>query len=160
MENPIYQIKVRYAVECVKHLLPQVDAATSLVLVGDLSQCRLSSLDGVVREAITVENPVFSESYGRLTIPLSGLNKYELKKNQLPRLGLRQRITDVQLERYGRLHFHAPNQFNDSAILSDWFRPHFVQELVHEGIITVVQSGQSAMTMVKERPFRFQFTYQ
>jgi len=160
MENPTYHIKVRYAVECVKHLLPQVDAATSLVLVGDLSQCRLSRLDGVVLEPIEVENPVFSESYGRLTIPLSGLNKYELKKNLLPRIGLRQRITEVQLERYGRLLFHAANQFNDNAILSDWFRPHFVQELEQEGIITVVQSGQSAMTTLKERPFRFQFTYQ
>ncbi len=160
MENPTYQIKVRYAVECVKHLLPQVDAATSLVLVGDLSQCRLGKLDGVLHEPIAVENPVFRESYGRLTIPLSGLNKYELKKNQLPRIGLRQRITEVQLERYGRLLFHAPNQFNDNAILSDWFRPHFVQELVHEGIITVVQSGQSATTTVGERPFRFRFTYQ
>ena len=105
MDNPTYQVKVRYAVECVKHLLPQVDAAASLVLVGDLSQCRLDKLDDVEREPITVENPVFSPSYGRLIIPLSGLNKYELKKNQLHRLGLRQRITEVQLERYGRLLF-------------------------------------------------------
>ncbi len=160
MDNPTYQIKVRYAVECVKHLLPQVDAATSLVLVGDLSQCRLGKLDGVVREPIAVENPVFSESYGRLTIPLSGLNKYELKKNQLPRIGLRQCINEVQLERYGRLLFHAPNQFNDPAQLSDWFRPHFVQEMEHEGIITIIQSGQGAVMRVGERPFRFQFAYQ
>ncbi|MAT98875.1 MAG: hypothetical protein CL608_17155 [Anaerolineaceae bacterium] len=160
MENPTYQIKVRYAVECVKHLLPQVDAATSLVLVGDLSQCRLGKLDGAVRESIVVENPVFRESYGRLTIPLSGLNKYELKKNQLPRIGLRQRISEVQLERYGRLLFHASNSFQDEAMLSDWFRPYFVQELEHEGIIAVIQSGQSATTTVGERPFRFQFAYQ
>jgi hypothetical protein len=159
MENPTYQIKVRYAVECVKHLLPQVDAATSLVLVGDLSQCRIGKLDGTVVEPIKVENPVFSESYGRLTIPLSGLNKYQLKKELLHRLGLRQLITEVQLERYGRLLFHAPNHFNDDAILSDWFRPHFVQELVDEGIISVVQSGPSATTTVGERPFRFQSTY-
>ena len=160
MDNPTYQVKVRYAVECVKHLLPQVDAAASLVLVGDLSQCRLDKLDDVEREPITVENPVFSPSYGRLIIPLSGLNKYELKKNQLHRLGLRQRITEVQLERYGRLLFYAPNQFNDLVQLSDWFRPHFVQELVNEGIINVVQSGQSATTTVGEGRFRFQFTYQ
>jgi hypothetical protein len=160
MDNPTYQIKVRYAVECVKLLLPQVDAATSLVLVGDLSQCRFGSLDGVVQEAIAVENPVFRESYGRLTIPLSGLNKYELKKNQLPRIGLRQRITEVQLERYGRLLFHATNSFQDEAMLSNWFRSHFVQEMEHQGIITVIQSGQSATTKVGERPFRFQFAYQ
>jgi hypothetical protein len=107
MDNPTYQIKVRYAVECVKHLLPQVDAATSLVLVGDLSQCRSGKLEGVMREPISVENPVFSESYGRLTIPLSGLNKYALKKELLPHIGLRQRITEVQLERYGRFVFSS-----------------------------------------------------
>jgi hypothetical protein len=107
MDNPTYHIKVRYAVECIKHLLPHVDAATSLVLVGDLSQCRLGSLDSAVREPIDVENPVFRESYGRLTIPLSGLNKYELKKELLPHIGLRQRITEVQLERYGRFVFSS-----------------------------------------------------
>ncbi len=74
MEHPTYQVNVRYAVEFVKHLLPQVDVATSLVLVGDLSQCR-GKLDGAVRETIEVENPVFGESYGRLSIPLSGVNK-------------------------------------------------------------------------------------
>lgn len=160
MEHPTYQVNVRYAVECVKQLLPQVDAATSLILVGDLSQCRLGKLDGVEREPIVVENPVFSESYGRLIIPLNGPNKYELKKNYLHRIGLRQRITEVQLERYGRLLFHAPNQFNDPAQLSDWFQPHFVQELEHEGILTVIQSSQSATTTVRKRPFRFQFGYQ
>ena len=59
MEHPTYQAQVRYAVECVKQLLPQVDVATSLVLVGDLSQCRFGKLDGVVREEIEVENPSF-----------------------------------------------------------------------------------------------------
>lgn len=37
MENPTYHVQVRYAVECVKQLLPQVDAATCLVLVGDFT---------------------------------------------------------------------------------------------------------------------------
>ncbi|MBK8906172.1 MAG: hypothetical protein IPM53_33645 [Anaerolineaceae bacterium] len=160
MENQTYQVNVRYAVECVKHLLPQVDAATSLVLVGDLSQCRFGALDGVVREPIAVENAVYRESYGRLLIPLSGLNKYELKKNLLHRVGLRQRITEVQLERYGRLLFHAPNQFNDPAQLSDWFRPHFVQELAQEGIITLAEASVERVSAVRERPFRFQFAYQ
>ena len=159
MEHPTYQLNVRYAVECVKQLLPQVDAATSLILVGDLSQCR-GKLEGVVREAIEVENPVFSQSYGRLIVPLSGLNKYELKKNMLHRIGLRQLITEVQLERYGRLLFHAPNKFGDPAQLSDWFRPHFVQELAHDGIITVVNAGTRSVTTVQERPSRFQFAYQ
>ena len=159
MEHPTYHVNVRYAVECVKQLLPQVDAATSLILVGDLSQCR-GKLEGAVREAIEVENPVFSQSHGRFIIPLSGLNKYELKKNMLHRIGLRQLITEVQLERYGRLLFHAPNKFSDPAQLSDWFRPHFVQELAHEGIITITESRTHATTTVGERPFRFQFAYQ
>jgi len=159
MEHPTYHVNVRYAVECVKQLLPQVDAATSLILVGDLSQCR-GKLEGAVREAIEVENPVFSQSHGRFIIPLSGLNKYELKKNMLHRIGLRQLITEVQLERYGRLLFHAPNKFSDLAQFSDWFRPHFVQELAHDGIITITESRTHATTTVGERPFRFQFTYQ
>ena len=160
MEHPTYQLNVRYAVEFVKQLLPQVDAATSLILVGDLSQCRFGKLNGVVREEIEVENPVFSKSYGRLVIPLNGLNKYELKKNLLHRVGLRQLITEVQLERYGRLLFHAPNKFSDPAQLSDWFRPHFVQELAHEGIITLTETSVQRASSVKERPFRFQFAYQ
>ena len=159
MEHPTYQLNVRYAVEFVKQLLPQVDAATSLILVGDLSQCR-GKLEGAVREAIEVENPVFSQSHGRFIIPLSGLNKYELKKNMLHRIGLRQLITEVQMERYGRLLCHAPNKFNDPAQLSDWFRPHFVQELAHEGILTITESRTHATTTVGERPFRFQFAYQ
>ncbi len=159
MEHPTYQVNVRYAVEFVKHLLPQVDVATSLVLVGDLSQCR-GKLDGAVRETIEVENPVFGESYGRLSIPLSGVNKYELKKNVLHRVGLRQLISEVQLERYGRLLLHAPNQFSDPAQLSDWFRPHFIQELEHEGIITLPEASIQQVSSVRERPFRFQFAYQ
>ncbi|MEZ4589577.1 MAG: hypothetical protein R3D55_00320 [Chloroflexota bacterium] len=159
MEHPTYQLNVRYAVEFVKQLLPQVDAATSLILVGDLSQCR-GKLDGAVREAIEVENPVYSASYGRLIIPLSGLNKYELKKNVLHRVGLRQLITEVQLERYGRLLCHAPNKFGDPAQLSDWFRPHFVQELAHDGIITLTEASVQQVSLVRERPFRFQFAYQ
>ncbi|WP_420630329.1 hypothetical protein [Candidatus Leptofilum sp.] len=159
MEHPTYHVKVRYAVECVKQLLPQVDAATSLVLVGDLSQCRFSKLDSVVREAIAVENPVFSESHGRLIVPLSGVNKFQLKNQLLHRIGLRQLITEVQLERYGRLLFHAPNKFNDPAQLSDWFRPHVIEALVQEGILTVIESGQRRATR-RERPSRFQFAYQ
>ena len=159
MEHPTYQLNVRYAVEFVKQLLPQVDAATSLILVGDLSQCR-GKLDGAVREAIEVENPVFSQSHGRFIIPLSGLNKYELKKNMLHRIGLRQLITEVQLERYGRLLCHAPNKFGEPAQLSDWFRPHFVQELAHEGIVTLTEASIERVSSVRERPFRFQFAYQ
>lgn len=159
MENPTYQIQVRYAVECVKQLLPQVDAATSLVLVGDLSQCRLSNLEDAVREPILVENPVYSASYGRLAIPLSGTNKYQLKKHLLHRMGIRNLINEVQLERYGRLLFRAPNQFKDEASLSDWFRPHFIEELVHNGIITVTQSSTRAATTVQKRPSRFQFVF-
>ena len=159
MEHPTYHLNVRYAVECVKQLLPQVDAATSLVLVGDLSQCRLSHLEGAVREPIPVENPVFSESYGRLAIPLSGTNKYQLKKNLLHRLGIRSLISEVQLERYGRLLFHAPNQFQNGAFLSDWFRPHFIDELVQDGIVTFTDSSQRRIAG-RERPSRFQFAYQ
>lgn len=160
MDHPTYQVNVRYAVEFIKHLLPHVDAATSLVLVGDLSQCRFGKLDGVVHEAIEVENPVFRESHGRFIIPLSGLNKYELKKNLLHRVGLRQLITEVQMERYGRLLLHAPHQFSDPAQLSDWFRPHFVQELAHDGIVTLAAASVERVSAVRERPFRFQFAYQ
>jgi len=159
MEHPTYQVNVRYAVEFIKHLLPHVDAATSLVLVGDLSQYR-GKLDGTVRETVDVENPVFHESHGRLIIPLSGVNKYELKKNLLHRIGLRQLITEVQLERYGRLLLHAPNRFNEPAQLSDWFRPHFIQELEHEGIVTLAAASVERVSAVRERPFRFQFAYQ
>jgi hypothetical protein len=78
----------------------------------------------------------------------------------LHRIGLRQLITEVQLERYGRLLLHAPHKFNDPAQLSDWFRPHFIQELEHEGIITLAAASLPQVSVVKERPFRFQFAYQ
>jgi len=159
MENSTYQVHVRYAVECVKQLLPQVDAATCLVLVGDLSQCRLSNLDGVVREAIPVENSVYQESYGRLTIPLSGLNKYQLKKHLLHRMGIRSLIREVQLERYGRLLFHAPNHFQENATLSNWFQPHFIDDMVKDGIFTIVKSSRRAAMTVKKRPSSFRSVY-
>ncbi|VAW31137.1 hypothetical protein MNBD_CHLOROFLEXI01-4464 [hydrothermal vent metagenome] len=159
MENPTYHVQVRYAVECVKQLLPQVDAATCLVLVGDLSQCRLSNLDGVVREAISVENSVYQDSYGRLTIPLSGLNKYQLKKHLLHRIGIRHLIREVQLERYGRLLFHAPNSFQNDATLSDWFQPHFVATLVQDGIFTIVHASRRATMTVQKRPSAYRFIY-
>ncbi|MCP4422442.1 MAG: hypothetical protein GY805_38015 [Chloroflexi bacterium] len=159
MENPTYQVHVRYAVECVRLLLPQVDATTSLVLIGDLSQCRLSNLNGVVREPIPVENSVYQESYGRLIIPLSGLNKYQLKKHLLHRVGIRSLINEVQLERYGRLLFHAPNSFQDDAMLSDWFQPHFIDEMVHDGIFTIVHSSLPVAKTVQKRPSSFRFIY-
>lgn len=78
----------------------------------------------------------------------------------LHRIGLRQLITEVQLERYGRLLCHAPNKFGEPAQFSDWFRPHFVQELAHEGIVTLTEASIERVSSVRERPFRFQFAYQ
>ena len=80
MFNPAYKIKVNYSVELMKYLLSQVDEATCLVLVGDLSQFRSRGLTAVNREEIEVDKSVYQDSYGRLYIPLSGPNKYILKK--------------------------------------------------------------------------------
>ena len=159
MENPTYHVQVRYAVECVKQLLPQVDDATCLVMAGDLSQCRLTNLDGVVREAIQVENPLYGDSYGRLIIPLGGLNKYQLKNHLLHRMGIRSLISEVQMERYGRLLFHAPNRFQQDALLSNWFQPQFIHDLAHEGIFTITQSCQPAAMTVQKRPLSCRLAY-
>ena len=144
MHNPAYRIQVNYSVELLKRLLSQVDEATCLVLVGDLSRFRPRDLMAVHREEIQVENSLFQESYGRLYIPLHGPNKYILKNDVLPFVGLRQLIRDVLLERYGRLLFCAPNYYKDGAWLSHWFSPEFLQTLEQEGVVGIQQARPSA----------------
>jgi hypothetical protein len=140
MQNPTYEVDVMLSIELIKQLLHQVDAETSLVLVGDLSKFRGAGLDGVVREEIPVEDDVYSASYGRLFIPLTGKNKYQVKKELLPSIGIRTLIKDVMLERFGRLLFAAKDHFKDGALLNVWFKTEFVESLQTEGIIRIKQT--------------------
>lgn len=144
MQNPAYKIKVNFSVELMKYLLSQVDEATCLVLEGDLSRYRAGGLTAVNREALEMENSVYQDSYGRLSIPLSGPNKYILKKEVLPFVGIRQLIRDVFMERYGRLLFYAPNYCREAAWLCDWFDLEFLQSLELDGIIGIEQARPSA----------------
>lgn len=149
MNEFAYRVDVKLTIECLKQLLPLADAATNLVLVGDLSQFRAWDLDGLTVEEIPVADAIFQESHGRLSIPLSGVNKFALKKEVLPLIGIRTRIQDVYLERYGRLLFSAPDYFNNGATLSDWFAHDFVQELEAEGVIRVTQAAPRARTVIR-----------
>ncbi|MBX3056374.1 MAG: hypothetical protein KF770_07875, partial [Anaerolineae bacterium] len=97
MQNPSYQVDVKLAVEFVKQLLTQVDEAAALVLIGDLSRFRVGDLLGVTREEIPVADAVYRASYGRVYIPLLGLNKYNLKKEVLAHVGLRTLVQEVQV---------------------------------------------------------------
>lgn len=151
MQHPAYQIKINFAIELVKQLLSQVDEATCLVLGGDLSRFRSYGLTAVSREEIEVEDDVYQASYGRLYIPLTGHNKYILKKEALPLVGLRTLIQDVQLERYGRLLFHAPDYCKHGAWLCDWFKLEFLQTLEYEGVIRIEQARPSAQ-LIQCRP--------
>ncbi len=140
MQNPAYQVKAKLSIELLKQLLHQVDAMTSLVLVGDLSQFRASGLTDVTRDEIVVEDAVFQASHGRLSIPLSGNNKYIVKKEILPSVGIKTRIRDVQLVRYGRLLFSAPNHFKDDILIDSWFQPEFLHDLQNDGIIQIAHA--------------------
>lgn len=144
MQNPSYQVDVKLAVEFVKQLLTQVDEAAALVLIGDLSRFRVGDLLGVTREEIPVADEVYRASYGRVHIPLLGLNKYHLKKEVLAHVGLRTLVREVQVERYGRLLCHSPNFFQDGAWLTDWFQLEFLQSLEEDGVIKVAMARPSA----------------
>lgn len=144
MQNPSYQVDVKLAVEFVKQLLTQVDEAAGLVLIGDLSRFRIGDLLGVTREEIPVADAVYRASYGRVHIPLLGLNKYHLKKEGLAHVGLRTLVQEVQVERYGRLLCHAPNFFQDGAWLTDWFQLEFLETLEQDGVIKVAMARPSA----------------
>ena len=151
MINPAYQVKVKQSIELLKQLLHQADDATWLILAGNLSQCRTHSLTGVVREAlpreeIPVENEVYHASYGRLSIPLSGGNKYAMKKEVLPYICVRTHIQAVMMQRYGRMLFTVQNYFQQDAIFSDWFNPEFLHNLEQTGVIQIAhRRPQSAM---------------
>ena len=140
MKNPTYQAKVMLSTEFLKQLLHQVDAVTSLVIIGDLSKYRGFGLDGVVREDIEVADEVYSASHGQLYIPLTGSNKYRVKKEVLPAIGIRTLISDVSLERYGRLLFESTNYFKDEVKLDHWFKPEFIHSLQNEGIIHISET--------------------
>ncbi|MCP4357619.1 MAG: hypothetical protein GY796_06345 [Chloroflexi bacterium] len=155
MQHPAYQIKINFAIELVKQLLSQMDAAACLVLAGDLSRFRSFDLTDVSREEIEVENNVYQASYGRLYIPLIGHNKYILKKEALPHVGIRTLIQDVQLERYGRLLFHAPDYCKNGAWLCDWFKLDFLETLEYEGVIQIEQAQPSA-NIIQRRTTAYQ----
>jgi hypothetical protein len=151
MENAAYHIEVKLSIEFLRQLLPQADEATDLVLIGDLSKFRAAGLSGVAREEIAVANTVFSASHGRVHIPLTGLNKYHLKKEVLPQVGIRTLVREVQMERYGRLLFSAPDHFHCGAWLSNWFQLEFLQELEQEGVVRVVWARPSAR-LIQHQP--------
>ncbi len=158
MINPAYQVTVKQSVELLKQLLHQADDATWLILAGNLSQCRTHSLTGVVREAlpreeIPVENEVYHASYGRLSIPLTGGNKYALKKEVLPFINMRTHIQAVTMQRYGRMLFTAQNYFKD-AVFSDWFNPEFLQDLEQTGVVHVAHRHPQAALSMKRRVTR------
>ena len=158
MKNPTYQAKVMLSTEFLKQLLHQVDDDTSLVMIGDLSQYRGFGLEGVVRESIETADEVFSASHGQLTIPLSGDNKYRLKKEMLPAIGIRTLIQDVMLERYGRLLFESTNYFKDEVKLDHWFKPEFIDSLQNDGIIHISETHPRTVTTqprVTASGFRF-----
>jgi hypothetical protein len=144
MDYQTFHARARAAIEFLNQLLYQVDDATQLVLVGDLSRFRDQGLFNVEIEPIPVENELYSESHGRLHIPLSGLNKFQLKKEVLPLIGIRTHIREVELVRYGRLLFQAHNFFRDEMIFSDYFQDEFVRELEHHGIIEIVHAKPQA----------------
>ena len=144
VKNPAYQVDVKHSVELLKQLLHQVDEATWLILAGNLSQFRDRALVEVTREAIPVANELYSASYGRVYIPLTGENKFGLKVEVLPLVGMRTYIQEVLLQRYGHLLFAAYDCFQNGALLSDWFRPEFVEDLEQTGIIRVVQASPQA----------------
>ncbi|GIK55274.1 MAG: hypothetical protein HND44_21870 [Chloroflexi bacterium] len=144
MENAAYHLEIKYSVEFLRQLLSQVDEAAGLVLIGDLSRFRVGALLGVTREEIAVADEVYRASYGRVHIPLLGLNKYHLKKEGLAHVGLRTLVREVQVERYGRLLCHAPNFFQDGAWLTDWFQLEFLQSLEEDGVIKVAMARPSA----------------
>lgn len=150
MRNPTYQARVMLSTEFLKQLLHQVDAVTSLVVAGDLSQYRGFGCDGVVREPIEVEDEVYSASHGRLYIPLTGDNKYRLKKEVLPAVGIRTLIKDVMLERYGRLLFESTNYFKDNVLLDHWFKPEFIHSLENDGIIRISAPHPQPLTAAKQ----------
>ncbi len=159
MQNPAYQVKAKLSIELLKQLLHQVDAMTSLVLVGDLSQFRASGLVGVTRDEIVIDDhDVYQASHGQIHIPLSGNNKYLVKKEILPSVGIKTRIRDVQLERYGRLLFHAPNYFKEDILIDSWFRPEFLQDLQNDGIIQIAHAHLAVApkrTRTTSNGFRF-----
>lgn len=144
MESPAYQVHVKHSIELLKQLLHQVDEATWLVLAGDLSQFRDRGLAGVAREAIPVANELYSPSYGRVHIPLSGENKFTLKVEVLPYVGMRTRIQEVSLQRYGRLLFTACNYCQSNALFSNWFKPEFLRYLEQHGTVQVVYAMPQA----------------
>jgi len=143
MINPTYQAKVKQSIELLKQLLHQADDATWLVLAGNLTRCRAHNLAGAVREAlpreeIPVANELYHPSYGRLSIPLTGGNKYTLKKEVLPYINMRADIQVVMMQRYGRMLFIAQNYFQD-AVFNDWFNPEFLRDLEQAGVIQIAQ---------------------
>ncbi len=155
MINPTYQAKVKQSIELLKQLLHQADDAAWLVLAGNLSRCRTHSLAGAVREAlpqeeIPVENKLYHASYGRLSIPLTGGNKYALKKEVLPYINMRADIQAVMMQRYGRMLFTAQNYFQD-AVFSNWFNPEFLRNLEQAGVIQIAhRRPQSALNIKRQ----------
>lgn len=140
MDNPAFQVNVRLAVELMKQLLPLLDDDSVLVLDGDLSRFREAELPGVNWEEKGGDLSVD----GRIAILLDGPTKLRLKRSVLSRIGLRSHIRDVSVERYGRLLFSAPNHFRHGALLSNWFKLEFIQQLEEQGIVSIAHARPSA----------------
>lgn len=155
MINPTYQAKVKQSIELLKQLLHQADDAAWLVLAGNLSQCRTHGLTDAVREElpqeeIPVDNELYHASYGRLSIPLTGSNKYVLKKEVLPHINMRTDIHAVMMQRYGRMLFIAQNYFQD-AVFNDWFNPEFLHNLEQAGVIQIAHRRPPSALSIKRQ---------
>ena len=152
MSQLAYQVDVQQSIELIKQLLPVFDVAAELVLVGELTRYRDRMLEDISVEETAVDDSLYAPSYGRLHIPLSGKNKYALKKVVLSRIGIRTHIEEVMIERYGRLHFRAPNYFRDGAELSNWFADDLIDSLVSNGVMGIRHATRQSSTILRPRP--------
>lgn len=137
MLNPAYIVDVKLSIELLMRLIEQADEATWLTLEGDLCQFDERGLTGVMREVVSPasESPEECLYCNRVAIPLNQENVSRIKRDVLPRVGIRSLICHVFLDRGNTRLFAGYDRFSQGACLSDWVSIEFLRQLEELGII-------------------------
>lgn len=132
METPQYVLNVKRPIKLLEILLNYIDDSFYLMLEGDLSQCDMRGISITSGTPIGVFVRNTSESFADFIIlSLDADSKEKIKRQLLPRCGLRHRIYHILIGNKDNVLFASYDSFDDALLSGN----------VNESLLTLLLSS-------------------
>ncbi len=112
-----YRLVVRHPMKLLAAILDEFRGDGRLSLEGDLSQCDLRGISVVANEPIGVlrRNTLYPQQ-DFVVLPLDADTPELIKRQILPRVGIRNRVIHLPIEKGGKLVFAAYDPFDPDCV--------------------------------------------